>query len=162
MCVIGGAAMQLTVTNSAFSDTGDIATSERLKRCIAFLQFLTLPRNADIVVNEISCLLPNIKGVEPHPELLPFDEILKKRYTTTKWIFTFDLKFNEVLTRMLDLYLNDGITYDEFLDWMDNNLDSATKSVVYRKKLDLNRYEEKWRELAPERKKMRDLPDAAK
>ncbi|MBN1902246.1 extracellular solute-binding protein [Candidatus Sumerlaeota bacterium] len=161
MCVIGGAAMQLTVTNSAFSDTGDIATSERLKRCIAFLQFLTLPRNADTVVNEISCLLPNIKGVDPHPELLPFDEILHRRYTTTKWIFTFDLKFNEVMTRMLDLYLNDGITYDEFLDWMERNLDSATKSVVYRKKLDLSGMEKNWIESAPERQKIKDLPDAA-
>ena len=161
MCVIGGAAMQFSVTNSAFSDTGDIATSERLKRCIAYLQFLSLPENTDIVVNEVFCLLPNIKGVNPHKELLPFDEILRKPYTTTKWFFTFDLKFNEVLIRQLELYLNDGISLEEYLDWMEKNLDYATKACIRRKSLDLTTLDKVWKEQAPIRAGMKDLPDGA-
>ncbi|HEY0868230.1 MAG TPA: ABC transporter substrate-binding protein, partial [Fimbriimonas sp.] len=75
-CVIGGAATQLEVTNSGYNDTGDPKTSEKLKRTIAFLQFLCVPENCDAVVNEIMALVPNIKGVDPHPELMPFHEFL--------------------------------------------------------------------------------------
>jgi len=117
MCVIGGAGMQYVVTHSAIKDTGDIETSQRLKRCIAFLQLLTIPKNADLVVNEPITYLPNIKGTKPHKELLPFDEFLQRRYTTTKWSDTFNLKFNEIFIRMFELYLNDGITEDEFVEW---------------------------------------------
>ena len=35
MCVIGGSAMQYSITNSAYRDTGDPETSERLKRVVA-------------------------------------------------------------------------------------------------------------------------------
>ncbi|HTL30087.1 MAG TPA: ABC transporter substrate-binding protein, partial [Tepidisphaeraceae bacterium] len=96
-CVIGGSAMQYTVTNHAWSDSPkDPDKSERLKRVMAFLQFLTTPKNCDRVVNEQIALLPNIKGVEPHKELAKFDEILQRRYALTKWFFTFDNQWNEV------------------------------------------------------------------
>jgi len=160
MCVIGGSATQFTVTNTAFSDTGSLATSERLKRVIAFLQFLTLPKNADAVINEVMSFLPNIVGVEPHRELLPFDEFLRRPYTTTKWSYTFDLRFNEVFLRMLDLYLNGGIGEEEYLEWTEKNLDAAARRVIARKKLTFDDLERRWQELAPLRAKMKGLPDA--
>ena len=55
-----------------------------------------------------SCLIPNIVGVTPRPELKDFVDILERRYTTTKWIFSFDLRFSDILERMLSLYLTDG------------------------------------------------------
>jgi len=159
MCVIGGVAMQYEVTNSAISDTGDPETSERLQRVIQFLQFLTLPRNTDRVVNETLAFLPNIVGVPVHPELQPFDDILRRRYTTTKWIFTFDLRFNEIQNRMLELYLNDGLTFDEFMDWIENNLDQAIATIERRKHLDFTEIEKRWNELAPVRAGMEGLPE---
>jgi ABC-type glycerol-3-phosphate transport system substrate-binding protein len=160
MCVIGGSATQLSVTNTAFSDTGRIETSERLKRVIAFLQFLTLPENAEPVINEVKTFLPNIVGVAPHKELLAFDEILRRPYTTTKWSFTFDLRFNEIFLRMFDLYLNGGIGEEEYLAWTEKNLDAATRAIIARKKLDLEPLERRWEELAPARREMKGLPDA--
>jgi len=162
MCVIGGAAMQYVVTNTAFSDTGDPATSERLKRAVAFLQFLTLPENAGPVISEVLSMLPNVRGVEPHEELRPFDEILRRRYTTTKWSYTFDMRFNEVFIRMFDLYLNGGIDDDAYLDWSDRNLDFAVETTVRRKNVDFAELERAWEALAPLRRNMKGLPDAAK
>jgi len=156
--VIGGSGTQFEVTNSAFSDTHNPSTSVKLKRTIAFLQFLCVPRNTDLVVNEILAFLPNINGVEPHPELLPFHVFLQRKYTTTKWLYSFDLRFNEIFRRMLDLYLNDGIGEDEFMEWMEKNVRTASETVVRRKGIDLSKFEPKWQKLASIRKGMKELP----
>ena len=161
MCVIGGAGTQLEVTNHAFCDTGDPATSERLKRTIAFLQFLCMPENYARIVNEYPCLMPNVLGVPVLPSLEPFERILERRYTTTKWVFTFDLKFSEIQQRMLELYLNDGIDLEGFMDWQEGNLDAACANLLNRKNLDMERLQRKWDELAPVRAGMEGLPDGA-
>lgn len=158
MCVIGGSATQIEVTNSAYNDTGDPATSEKLKRVIALLQFLSMPDNYEKVVNEYPCFLPNIVGVEVLPSLQPFAEILERRYTTTKWTFTFDLKFNEIQRRMLELYLNDGITLDELMDWQVDNLDAATANLLQRKTIDGERLQKAWDERADIRAQYKDMP----
>jgi len=165
MCVIGGSAVQFEVTNTAVGDTpaslplGErMRRSTRLERVMALLQFLCVPENYERIVNEYEALIPNIRGVTPLPALRPFVEILQRRYTTTKWTFTFDLKFSEVQQRLLDLYLNDGATLDEFMELQNENLAYATKNAVLRKRLDLERLEGKWRELAPIRATMEDLP----
>jgi maltose-binding protein MalE len=161
-CVIGGAATQLEITNSSYSDTGDPRTSEKLKRTVAFLQYMCLPENCKSIVNEIMALLPNIVGVDPHPELMPFHQILQRDYTTTKWMFTFDLRFSEIIQRMLFLYLVDGISEAEFMDWMYKNVAISTDTIMRRKNLDLSPLEKRWRELAPIRETMKDLPPLAK
>lgn len=158
MVVIGGSGTQLEVTNSAYNDTHDPSSSEKLKRAISFLQYMTLPKNVDRVVNEVTAYLPNVVGVEPHKELLPFHHFLMRRYTTTKWLYTFDLRFNEILSRMLDLYLNDGISEEEFMDWMDKDVRSATDTVVKRKGLDLSKFDSKWASLTATRAGYADLP----
>ncbi len=162
MVVIGGAGTQLEVTNSAFNDTHNPATSEKLKRAIAFLQYMTVPKNTDMVVNEVTMFVPNVVGVEPKPELVPFHNFLLRRYTTTKWLYTFDLRFREILIRMLDLYLNDGIDENEFMTWMETNVRTAADTIVKRKKLKESKFDARWQELAPVRAKYTYLPSEAK
>ena len=169
MCVIGGVASQFEVTCSAVGDTSAklpmaerMARSERLKRVIAFLQFLCVPANTRTVVNEYACFLPNIVGVEPLGPLKPFAEILKRRYTTTKWVFSFGLRFRFIQDRMLSLYLVDGIDLDEFIDWQEKNVASAAANFVRRKKPDMAALAAEWKRRAPARAKMIDLPPAAR
>jgi ABC-type glycerol-3-phosphate transport system substrate-binding protein len=160
--VIGGSGMQYEVTNSAIRDTRNIETSERLQRTIAFLQFLTLPENTDVVVNEMVALLPNIKGVDPHPHLQPFDDFLQQHYAMTKWVYTFDLRFKEIMERMFQLYLDDGIDEEEFLIWMERNLDLATETITRRKGLDFSELERVWESRAEMRRAAAEIPDAAR
>ena len=167
-CVIGGSGMQYEVTNSAIRDTPAnmpfaqrMEKSERLKRAIAFLQFLTTPKNTDHVVNEVCQLLPNIKGADFHPELAPFDGFLQRHYSMTKWYFTFDLQFDEVFLRMFELYLNDGLSEKEFLGWMERNLDTACENVIRRKELDLKPLQAEWDKRVAMRKGVKDLPAKA-
>jgi ABC-type glycerol-3-phosphate transport system substrate-binding protein len=162
-CVIGGSAMQYTVTNHAWSDSpNDPDKSERLKRVIAFLQFLTTPENCDKVVNEQIALLPNIKGVEPHKELAKFDEILQRRYAMTKWFFTFDNQWNEVLMRMLELYMNDGIDRDHFVQVLEKDFERTAARTTARKDLDISRFDKVWNERAAMRAKFSGIPNDGK
>lgn len=165
---IGGTAMEYHITNSSLSDTPAdmpfdqrIEKSRRLKRTIAFLQFLCTPKSCDTVVNELTAFIPNIKGVDPHPELAPFDEFLTRHYSMTKWFFTFDLQFDEILERMFDLYMNDGISLDSFLDWMDHNIDSASATMTRQHSPDFAPLEATWRAHAPMRKNYTDFPSEA-
>jgi len=165
MCVIGGAAQQLEVTNSALADTDPalpfeerLEKSERLKRVIAFLQFLSLPEHTDMVVNEYPCFLPNIVGVQGLPQLEPFEAILTRRYTTTKWVFAFDLRFRDLMTRMLGLFLEDGIDLEGYLRWQEDNIRSSGNSLVRRQGIDFGVFEQRWKELAPMRADMNGLP----
>jgi raffinose/stachyose/melibiose transport system substrate-binding protein len=165
MCVIGGSAMQYTVTNAAVADTDPklpfaqrIERSERLKRVIAFLQFLTTPASCDAVVNEQIALLPNVKGVEPHNELKEFDDILQRHYSMTKWFYTFDNQWNQVLMRMLELYLNDGIDREHFTRIIEQDLERATQRISDRKSLDIERFQQVWDSRAQMRKQYKELP----
>ena len=165
MCVIGGSAMQYSITNSAVSDIDPklpfaqrIEQSERLKRVVAFLQFLTTPANCDMVVNEQIALLPNVKGVEPHPELQPFDDILQRHYSMTKWLYTFDNQWNQVLMRMLELYLNDGIDREHFTQVIEQDLERATQRITKRKSLDFTALKKAWDERAAKRAAFKELP----
>jgi len=162
MCVIGGAGVQYEVSNSAISDTGDPETSERLKVVVDFLQFMTEPENYEKIVNEHPILVPNIVGVPVLPLMKPYEEILKRRYTTTKWTYSFDIKFQDILSRMLHLYLDDHITLDEFIEWQERNLADASKRFIRRKKPNFDAMEKEWKRLAPLRKNMKDLPPGAK
>ncbi len=166
MCVIGGSAAQFEVTNASIKDTDPklpfkerIASSTRLKRVIQLLQFMTVPENYERIVNEYECFLPNIVGVEVLPALKPFEEVLQRRYTTTKWAFTFDLKFYEILRRMLELYLNDGIDIDGFMQFQEDNIRAATSNLLIRKEVDVELLQRAWDDKAAIRATMKGLPD---
>ncbi len=167
MCVIGGAASQFEVTNTSIRDTPAhlpfeerMRQSERLKRVMQLLQFLCLPEHYARIVNEYECFVPNIAGVPALPALKPFEEFLERDYTTTKWVFSFDLKFTEIQRRSIEMYLNDGISLDGFLDWQTANIKYATENMVQRKGIDLPPLQKAWDELRPLRITMKDLPCA--
>jgi len=169
MCVIGGVGNQYEITNSAVGDTDPnlpfatrIERSARLRRVVALLQFICLPENTDKIVNEFAGFIPNINGVPVRPELEQFERILERRYTTTKWVYTYDLRFSDILRRMLMLYLSDGIDLDGFLDWQVRNVDTATANFIRRKNPDLPRLEAAWQHLAPVRAGYVDLPEEPK
>jgi len=169
MCVIGGAASQFEVTCSAVGDTDAslpfaerMEKSERLKRVIAFLQFLCVAENTQTVVNEYACFLPNIVGVEPLPQLKPFADILERRYTTTKWIFSFGPRFGFIQERMLSLYLVDGIDTDGLFDWQEDNIARAVDDLRRRKKPDMKALGDEWKRLAPVRANYKGLPPGAR
>ncbi len=165
MCVIGGAGNQYEITNSAVGDTDPtlpfvtrIEHSERLLRVVALLQFICLPENTETIVNEFAGFIPNIIGVPVLPELEPFERFLERRYATAMWTLSFDLRFNNILERMLNLYLRDGIDLEGFLDWQWRNVDTATANFIRRKKPDLAPLEQAWERLAPVRATYQDLP----
>ncbi|MFH0919603.1 MAG: extracellular solute-binding protein [Fibrobacterota bacterium] len=165
MCVIGGSGTQYSVTNSAVNDVDPalpmrerISKSERLKRVMAFLQFLCVPEQYEKIVNEYPVEISNIKGVKTLPLLQPFSDILERPYTDTKWSFTFDLRFSEIHLRMLSLYLTDGIRFDEFMDWEEKSINAACANLENRKTTDLASMQRAWDSLAPVRASMLDLP----
>ena len=161
MCVIGGSGTQYEITNSAISDTGKIETSEHLKRCVDFLEYLTAPEPYARIVNETPRLVPNIVGVPVPPILKPFADFLERDYTTTKWLFTFDLRYSEIFQRMLINYLNEGITLDEYLQWMQTSMDQATESIEERKPPDYKELQRCWDARAAIRATIKDLPNEA-
>ncbi len=166
MCVIGGSGTQLEVTNTAIGDTDPslsmeerMAESERLREVMNFLHFITLPENYERIVNEYACMIPNIKGVEVLPPLKPFTEILERRYTTTKWVGKFDLRFTEIQRRSLELYLNDSIDLDSFMNWQVDNLRMATENHIMRKEdIDFETMEREWERRAPLRAEYEGMP----
>lgn len=165
MCVIGGSGTQLEVTNSAVRDTDPslpmeerIQRSKRLQIVIDFFQFIMLPEHYARIVNEYPGFIPNVIGVEPLPVLQPFVEILERRYTTTKWTYTFDLKFSEIQQRMLELYLNGGVDLEEFMEWQEGNIAAAVQNHLKRKGVDLDALEAAWEKLAPVRAEYEGFP----
>jgi raffinose/stachyose/melibiose transport system substrate-binding protein len=106
--VIGGAGLQLSVTKRAIDD-GD------LDQTIDFLRFITAPRNCERIVEEAGMFIPNIRGARMAPHLEPFAEIIKRRYCTVKWTFSFEPEFNDYMRRTLALYLGGGISLDDFM-----------------------------------------------
>lgn len=175
MCVIGGVAMQYIVTNSAVRDVRrdrelppqeDLLRraeeSERLQRVVSWLQFMTLPENAERIVNESMLFIPNIEGTRPHPSMAPFEEILERRYTTTKWTATYDLRFREFFNRIVTLYLLGGFDdKDAFLDQLEANHRLAGIAAVRRTPVDFEEFERRWQELAPLRADFIGLPPGA-
>ena len=159
MCVIGGAAVQFSVTKRAYSDTGTPETSERLRRVIQFLQFITLPENAEHITNETAQMIPNIVGVPARPRMQPFAEFLERQYTTTKFTYTFDLRFHDIMERMLTLYLNGGCDDETFFSTLDYYMQQTMDRAIQRKEPDIDRLERRWQELAPLRVGMKELPD---
>ena len=132
------------VTSTAYADTLDVETSERLQRVIQFLQFITTPRVNSMIVNEPRRLIPNINGVAVMPGFERFEEILERRYACSKWIFTFGLKFGDIQGRMLQMYLDGWIDEDELLEWFESNVALATKAYIEKNPVDFDPLEKEW------------------
>lgn len=121
--VFGGAGTQYSVTRMA-KDRG------HLDQVIDFLAFLSTPQYGGKIVNEARVLIPNFAGVEMDEVMKPFADLLDYRYTTTKWTYTLDYRFNDTNRRLIELFLGDALTMDDFLVRMDRNNREAAKRTI--------------------------------
>jgi hypothetical protein len=104
--VIGGAAIQLHVTNSAM-------INNNVEECVDLLMFLSAPQNLQRLTSEALLFIPNVKGAEMSSELQPFFDIFQRRYCAIKWLESMDGRYKKHWRRMLDFYLNDGFADPE-------------------------------------------------
>jgi len=123
--VIGGAAIQLHITNSAL-------IKENLEACVDFLMWLSAPQNIERLASESLVYIPNIKGAEIDDRLEPFNEIFERRYCAIKWLESFDGEYKTYWRRMLDFYLEGGMTLDEYLIAIEGNFERWVESHLER------------------------------
>lgn len=148
--VIGGVSAQFAITKRA-RDDGELGIA------VDFLRFLTTAENTEKLVGEAGMYMPNIEGAAMPETMAPFAEILKRRYTTTKWIYTLDAEFNDVHKRMIALYLVGGIDEEGFLQAVDRYVRAAARRLRARHWDDgrdgwrsaFARFERLWRERGP-------------
>ncbi len=121
--VIGGAGVQYSVSNSA-------VRRNQVDQAIDFLHFLTRPDNAEKIINEAGLFIPNIIGAQMSRELAPFAEIIRHRYCTVKWLNSFRTEFTDMNQRLIELFLGDGISLDEFLERADEYMNREADELL--------------------------------
>jgi raffinose/stachyose/melibiose transport system substrate-binding protein len=121
--VIGGAGVQYSVSNSA-------VRKNQVEQVIDFLYYITKPDVAARIIGEAGLFIPNIKGAEMSEGLEPFAEIIKHRYCTVKWLNCFRTEFTDMHQRLIELYLGDGISLDEFLRRVDENMNREADELL--------------------------------
>lgn len=112
--LIGGAAMQFHVTNSA-------VINNNVEDCIDFLMYITAPPQMTRLCNEALQFVPNIKGVQVAPELAVFDEVFSRKPIVMQFMENTDGEPKKYWRRWLDMYINDGIELDPYLKRLDAN-----------------------------------------
>ncbi|MCL5269257.1 MAG: ABC transporter substrate-binding protein [bacterium] len=137
--VIGGAATQLHITNSAL-------INHNVEDCVDYLMFLTAPRNIERQTAEALVFIPNVKGARTDPRLEPFQEIFRRRYCAMKWLESMNGEYKKYWRRMLDYYLNDGVDLDGFLAMLDQNFARWVKSHRGEPGWDFTAMEKIWKE----------------
>ncbi|NIA15666.1 MAG: extracellular solute-binding protein [Nitrospiraceae bacterium] len=135
--VIGGAAIQLHVTNSA-------NLNGNLEDCIDYLMYLTAPQNIERMTSEALVFIPNIKGARMDERLAPFGDIFRRQYCAIKWLESMDGKYKKYWRRMLDYYLNDGVELDEFLAMLEDNFAGWVQSHREEEGWDFDLMEKAW------------------
>jgi ABC-type glycerol-3-phosphate transport system substrate-binding protein len=151
--VIGGAAVQLHITNSA-------VLNDNLDACVDFLMYLTAPENIERITREALVYIPNIKGVEMDERLEPFAEIFERRYCAMKWLESMDGRYKKYWRRMLDYYLEDGIDREEYLRRLERNFAGWVEEHSGEEGWNFDAMEEVWQERAPELMDELDPPAA--
>lgn len=122
-CVIGGAGIQFHVTRRAIDD-GD------LEPTIDFLKFITTPEHASCIANEGGMFIANIVDAAMPPNLTPFSEIVLRRYCTVKWHYSLGHRFTDHRERMIEFFLNDGISLDDFMVEMSGYLKQTADQLI--------------------------------
>lgn len=122
-CVIGGAGTQFHVTRRALTD-GD------LEPTIDFLRFITTPDHASRIVNEAGMFIANIVDAQLPPAQLPFLDIVMRRYCTVKWHYSLGHRFTDHRERLIELFLNDGLTLDDFLTELGNSIQQTAEQLI--------------------------------
>ena len=137
--VIGGAAMQYHITNSA-------RLNGTVDECVDYLMFISAPQNVERLASEALLFIPNVNGAEMDERLEPFEEIFQRRYCAIKWLDSMDGKYKKYWRRMLDYYLNDGVPLDEYLVLLEENFRAWVESHRGRGSWDFSKLEPVWRE----------------
>lgn len=137
--VIGGAAVQLHVTNSA-------KLNENLEDCIDYLMYITAPKNIEQLTSEAMLYIPNINGAGMQEELKPFEDIFGRRYCAIKWLDSMDGRYKKEWRRMMDDWLNDGITLEEYIGILDANFAGWVASHMKEKGWDFTEMDKVWQE----------------
>jgi len=118
--LIGGAAMQVHITNSA-------RLNGLLDDCVDFLMFISAPQHIQRIANEALLFMPNVQGAKMDERLQPFAEIFKRKCCAIQWMEAMDPEYKKVWRRWLDYYLNDGFGLDEYLKVLDENFAAWVK-----------------------------------
>jgi raffinose/stachyose/melibiose transport system substrate-binding protein len=137
--VIGGAAVQLHVTNSAL-------INDNIEECIDFLMFISAPQSIEALASEALVFIPNIVGAKVDERLAPFQEIFQRRYCAIKWLDSFDGEPKKYWRRMLDYYLNDGVDLDGYIEMLDGNFAAWVAAHHNEGGWDFSTMERVWRE----------------
>jgi raffinose/stachyose/melibiose transport system substrate-binding protein len=137
--VIGGAAIQLHITNSA-------KINNNLDACVDYLMYLTAPQNIERLASEALVFIPNVNGAKMDERLQPFSEIFERRYCAIKLLESMDGLYKKYWRRMLDYYLNDGVDLDGFLEMLEGNFAEWVKSNQDGEGWDFDAMERVWQE----------------
>ena len=137
--VVGGAAIQLHVTNSA-------VLNNNLEDCIDFLMYLSAPQNIERLCSEALLFIPNIRGARMDERLAPFQAIFQRHYCAIKWLESLDGKYKKYWRRMLDYYLNDGVDLAGFLAMLEANFAGWVESHRSEAGWDFGAMEKVWQE----------------
>jgi raffinose/stachyose/melibiose transport system substrate-binding protein len=119
--LIGGAATQIHITNSAIKNG-------TLEDCVDFLMYLSAPENVERITKEALLFIPNVQGAEMDERLEPFTEIFERKSCAIQWMEAMDPEFKKEWRRWLDYYLEDGFGLDEYLKVLDANFAAWVKS----------------------------------
>ncbi|HPO15655.1 MAG TPA: ABC transporter substrate-binding protein [Candidatus Hydrogenedentes bacterium] len=135
--LIGGAAMQVHITNSA-------VYNHSLEECVDFLMYLSAPQNIEKIAGEALLFMPNVNGAKMDPRLQPFAEIIKRKSCAIQWMEAMDPEYKKVWRRWLDYYLEDGFGLDEYLRILDENFAAWVKSHENDSAWDFTAMEKVW------------------
>ena len=85
-----------------------------------------------------------VKGIRVPEELSPIHDIFQRRYCSIKWLEGFDSRYKSYWRRMLDLFLNDGLTLDEYLEILEANFQNFINDKMKKQNWDFTEYEQRW------------------
>jgi ABC-type glycerol-3-phosphate transport system substrate-binding protein len=139
--VVGGAAIQLHITNSAL-------LNDNLEECIDYLMFLSAPQQIEELASETLLFIPNVHNAAVDKRLAPFGEILKRPYCAVKLLESVEGRYKKFWRRMLDFYLHDGVDLDEFLELLEGNFSDWVEVHRDDPGWDFNAMEKVWNERA--------------
>jgi hypothetical protein len=119
--LIGGAGMQVHITNSA-------VYNDSLYECVDLLMYISAPENIERIAGEALLFMPNVKGAKMDDRLQPFSDIVKRKCCAIQWMESMDPEYKKVWRRWLDYYLEDGFDLDTYLGILDDNFAAWVKS----------------------------------
>lgn len=137
--VIGGAAVQLHITNSAIR-------KGLVDQCVDYLMFITAPQNMQRLAAEARAFIPNVRGVQVDEHFQAFQDIFTRPYCAIKWLDSLEGEYKKYFRRMLDYYLHDGAGLDEFLAMLEQNFAGWVQSHRNDRGWDFAPMEEVWKQ----------------